>query len=58
MDTVKAVIMNDKIICGKCGHKIAEKKGVLHALGRGEIYIICKHRDKGKNCNTINKIEL
>lgn len=58
LSLVKATILNDKIICGKCGHKIAEKKGIIQSLGKGVIYLKCKHRDNGVNCNMVNEIEV
>ena len=56
MPLTKAIILDDKIICGKCGHKIAEKKGIIRTLGKGVIYLKCKHRDNGTNCNILNEL--
>ena len=56
MSLIKALILEEKIMCGQCGHKLAEKKGTIQALGKGTIYLKCKHRDKGVNCNTINEV--
>jgi hypothetical protein len=54
----KAVILEDKIMCGKCKHKLAEKKGVIQQYGKGEIILKCKHKDAGKFCNALNEILL
>jgi hypothetical protein len=60
---VEAKIIDNMIVCGKCGHKIAGCKEVKLQLGNGEIYLLCKHRDgskptKERNCMTMNKVSL
>ena len=54
----KAIISGNKIICGKCKHKIAEKLGIIQQYGKGKIIIKCKHKDSGKSCNELNEILL
>jgi len=49
---VKAIVLDEKILCGKCGHTIALKKE------ENTIRLKCKHRDNGKNCNVINEIKI
>lgn len=57
-DTVEATIERNAIFCGKCGHKIAGVKGLKCGLGNGTIYIMCKHKDIGVKCLTVNEIRL
>jgi hypothetical protein len=68
----KAVLNGDRIECGKCGALLGkfihtpkgrgipiEEWGVAAIEGWGHtLEIKCKHKDKGKCCNTINTIEL
>jgi len=58
LSVCKAIVLNDKILCGKCGHKIAEKKGAIQSLGQGKIYLVCRHRDNGVNCKEVNEVEV
>jgi len=56
-----AIIEGKSVLCGKCRHKIAEQRELRIGLGRGTIYIKCKHKDGSKTpskCNTINRIKL
>jgi hypothetical protein len=57
-EIVKAIIQDKVILCGYCGHKLAETKGLRCGLGNGTIYLKCKHKDCGRFCNTINQIDL
>lgn len=57
-ETTKAIISEKVILCGCCGHKIAEVYGLKHGLGNGTLYILCNHKSSGKKCKTINQIDL
>lgn len=57
-DIVKAVMGTKAILCRTCGHKIAEYSGLIHHVGHGTIYVVCKHKDSGKVCKTVNQIDL
>jgi hypothetical protein len=53
---VKAIVGNRAILCGKCGHKIAGCREFRPESGNGKIYLLCKHKDKGKKCFTENVV--
>ena len=58
---VDAVVKDNIIVCGKCGHIIAKCKELRMRLGHGVIYILCKHKDGSKKpskCGEVNRIEL
>ena len=57
-EIIKAIIGDDVILCGYCGHKLAETKGLRCGLGNGTMYLKCVHKDKGVRCRTINQIDL
>jgi hypothetical protein len=57
-ETVKAIIDDKAIFCGKCGHKIATTAGLKCGLGNGVIYLVCKHKDGSKRCKALNQIDL
>jgi len=57
-ETVKAVMSDKAILCGHCGHKLAETYGLKHGLGNGKIYLMCRHKSSGKVCKAINQIDL
>jgi len=50
-ETVKALIDGDGIFCGYCGHRV----GVIR---NGVIYLKCNHKDAGRKCKRINKLDL
>ena len=50
-------------ICRACGSKLAKKiQGYLciscKAENKTELEILCKHREKGAYCNTVNILEV
>jgi hypothetical protein len=58
---IKAIELEDKIICGKCKHKISDKIGKINKTGECTLMILCKWKDREndwKECNTVNLIEL
>jgi hypothetical protein len=60
-ETVSAIIvdmkvpgmeeMQKEILCGYCGHKAGE-------IINGVIYLKCKHKDAGRVCKKINRVDL
>jgi hypothetical protein len=57
-EIVKAIIGDKVILCGYCGHKLAETQNLRCGLGSGTIYLKCVHKDKGIRCRMINQIDL
>ena len=57
-DAVKAVVKKDVIVCGVCGHKIAECSDLVHGVGHGKIRILCNHKSASVRCKTVNQIDL
>lgn len=57
--SVKAIINDDRVICGCCGALLFILKGYVdNVADYAEIKIKCKHKSQGKYCDTINIILL
>lgn len=62
MDTksvITAVIKGNVVLCGKCGHKIADCD-IKKAFGN-KIWLLCKHKSintKWDKCMTLNEVVL
>jgi hypothetical protein len=57
-EITKALIGTNAIFCGYCGHKIAGCRGLKSNLGNGKVYLICRHKDRGRFCRMMNEIDL
>jgi len=62
MDTkpiIPAIIKGDLVLCGKCGHKIADCN--IKKVFENKIWILCKHKSIKTNwdkCMTLNEVVL
>jgi hypothetical protein len=57
-EVVKAIFTDKVILCGYCGHKLAEIQGLRQSLGNGKMWLKCSHKSAGVKCKHINLIEL
>lgn len=54
----KANIYGTRIVCGKCGFRIAEYKTEPNENPNTIITVLCRRKDsEGISCNTINEIK-